>query len=78
DRELPVARATWDQMDEDRPARHASEWMWLMWMWARRVRRDLLVLEKYLEDQKAEGKLSGTIPFYGDPGDPPPPPDGDL
>ena len=52
-----------------------NTWAHLMWMWARRTRRDLLVLEEYLREQRAAGRLKGPIPFYNDPGDPPPPPD---
>ena len=36
--------------------------------WGRAVRRDILVLEYHL-------KKLGASEFYGDPGDPPPPPD---
>lgn len=41
-----------------------------MYAWNIRVRRDILMLEEYL---KATGDPHGV--FYGDPGDPPPPPD---
>jgi hypothetical protein len=37
--------------------------------WGRRVRRDILVLENWLEI------LYPNIKFFGDPGDPPPPPE---
>ena len=46
-------------------------WCQNLYLWALRVRRDILVLEAHMfphldpEDR----------PFYGDPGDPPPPPD---
>jgi hypothetical protein len=46
------------------------QWMHNCHEWNRRVRRDILVLEKLLVDR-------GTIiqaDLYGDPGDPPPPP----
>lgn len=52
-----------------------NAWAHMMWMWARRTRRDILVIEEYLKGQQAAGHLKGAIPFYNDPGDPPPPPD---
>lgn len=46
------------------------DWSWRMWVWGRRVRRDMLVLEKQLD------AITGLkIPKFDDPGDPPPPPD---
>jgi hypothetical protein len=46
------------------------DWSWRMWVWGRRVRRDMLVLEMQLD------AITGSkIPKFDDPGDPPPPPD---
>ncbi|MBM4189065.1 MAG: hypothetical protein FJ206_17330 [Gemmatimonadetes bacterium] len=45
-----------------------NEWAIQMYLWARRVRRDILAIEKHLKDQGSNPDL------YGDPGDPPPPP----
>jgi hypothetical protein len=74
-KERSKAKKVWNAMPA-RPTTDDREWIWLMWMWARRVRRDILVLEEYLKAEKAAGNLGGPIPFYDDPGDPPPPPDG--
>jgi hypothetical protein len=41
-----------------------------MYLWARRVRRDILAMERYLASK--DPGVVGQI--YGDPGDPPPPP----
>lgn len=46
-----------------------NEWAVQMYLWGRRVRRDILAIERHLK------ATPGTPPdLYGDPGDPPPPP----
>jgi hypothetical protein len=50
-----------------------NDWTMEMFLWGRRVRRDILVLEQYLREV---GKIKDKAPdpsFIGDPGDPPPP-----
>jgi hypothetical protein len=74
--EKKSAETAWDNL----PGRGTTdrEWRWMMWMWARRVRRDILILEEYLREQKAAGMLTEDPPVFGDPGDPPPPPEEDF
>ena len=47
-------------------------WTREMYKWGLNVRRDILVLEYHVAN--LTGKLRREL-FYGDPGDPPPPPD---
>ena len=64
----------WDGTPDvvDFPRRNAfQDWAKDWEEFGRRVRRDILVLEKLLVDKKIIDKAD----LYGDPGDPPPPPD---
>jgi hypothetical protein len=47
-----------------------NRWYLDLFEWGKRVRRDILVIEEHLKDQR---KLTDDD-FYGDPGDPPPDP----
>ena len=60
----------WDGTPDKLP-KSTGGWEGDMYEWGRRVRRDILVLEKLLVDNKVINKAD----LYGDPGDPPPPPD---
>lgn len=51
-----------------------TTWAYDMEQWCFKVRRDILVLEKLLIDHK----LITRDDIYGDPGDPPPPPAGEI
>lgn len=58
--------------DDSRRGRQLNRAMYFreLDVWARKVRRDILVIEYHLK------KLGvNAADFYGDPGDPPPPPD---
>jgi hypothetical protein len=51
------------------PKKTLKVWTEEMYQWASEVRRDILVLEYHLKLKDP------TAPLYGDPGDPPPPPE---
>jgi hypothetical protein len=56
-------------------AANEREWRGLMWLWARRARRDIIILEETLRKLAEQtGFALDPKAFYGDPGDPPPPP----
>ena len=57
----------WDGTPDTWPS--TGNWERDMYEWGRRVRRDILVLERLLVD-KGDIKQQD---LYGDPGDPPPP-----
>ena len=54
------------------PRTSVGRWAWDMYTWGRKVRRDILILEQHVA--KLKGAKERDL-FYGDPGDPPPPPD---
>lgn len=63
----------WDGMPgpvNSRP-QNRMEWASAMYEWGRRVRRDILVIEHHLTTHLNVA----SDDLYGDPGDPPPPPD---
>lgn len=67
------AMGGWDGLSPDAVTRRGNGLAWAeeMYRWGRRVRRDILVIEHHL---KAQHRLTDAD-FYGDPGDPPPPPE---
>jgi hypothetical protein len=63
-------------INREMPPLCLRDWAMVMWVWARRVRRDILALELQLDGLAALGH-HGPVAFFHDPGDPPPPPDED-
>ena len=65
----------WDGVEAGRFSAVGSQdlkaWALDMYVWAKAVRRDILVLEYHLKQNR--GVTADDL--YGDPGDPPPPPE---